>query len=565
MVATAFRQVDTYSLMGVDNDDPAATQGYFISCRFSNALSIYRVNNPGGTPTLSSRIDVSIPDAQLPGTVPHPGSAAVGATVGELRGMDRRLFSAQIRKGRLWTALATRVDATGATTLSDNLSGGRIGSRWYEIQNLASTPSIAQSGTVFDSAATNPKSYFLPAIAVSGQGHAYMSVNSAGTANFIDAAVTQRFAGDAAGSMQAPVAYTASSTVYVNDANRWGDYVDATIDPEDNMTAWVVHKFADLDGFANLRVAQVKAPPPPPTLTAVPNTIVIGQASVNVVITGSGITTAAGQGFYDPGTGFTKRIAASMPGAIVNSVTYTSPTQITLNVSTVGATLGSNDVVVTNPDGQVVSASFLITVTAAPLTPQSITFPAVTSFSWYQGSATLAATASSGLPVTYSVVSGPCRLAANILTAPQPGACVIAANQPGSSTIAAAAQQTQTVTVNVGPMLLDIDSSNTATRYNAATDGVLILRFLSGYTGSALTLGATGSSATRNSAQIDAHLSMLRPLMDVDGDGAALANTDGLLIVRYLLGLRGSALVQGIKPGVNTIAQVEAAIARLMP
>jgi hypothetical protein len=566
VVATAFRQVDTFSLMGVDNDDPAATQGYFISCRFSNALSIYRVNTPGGTPTLSSRIDVSIPDAQLPGTVPHPGSAAVGATVGELRGMDRRLFSAQIRKGRLWTALHTRVDATGATTLSSNSAGGRIASRWYELQNLAGTPSLVQSGTVFDSAATNPKSYFLPAIVVSGQGHAYLSVNSAGAANYIDAAVTQRFAGDPAGSMQVPVAYTASSTVYINDANRWGDYVDAAIDPDDNMTAWVVHKFADLDGFANLRIAQVKAPPPPPNLSAAPNSIAPGQASVNVVITGSGITAAGGQGFYDPGAGFSKRLTAAIPGGVtVNSVSYTSPTSITLNISTVGTPPGNKNVSVTNPDGQAVTGAFVINVTAAPLTPQSITFPAVAAFSWYQGSATLAATASSGLAVSYSVVSGSCNLAANILTATQPGVCVIATNQAGNTTTAAAAQQTQNVTVNIGPMLLDIDASNMATRYNAATDGVMILRYLAGFTGTALTLNSTGSSATRNTAQIATHLASLRPLMDVDGDGAALASTDGVLIVRYMIGLRGSVLVQGVKLGSTTIGRVEANIARLMP
>jgi hypothetical protein len=53
--------------------------------------------------------------------------------------------------------------------------------------------------------------------------------------------------------------------------------------------------------------------------------------------------------------------------------------------------------------------------------------------------------------------------------------------------------------------------------------------------------------------------------MDVDGDGAALASTDGVLIVRYMIGLRGSTLVQGVKLGSTTSAQVEANITRLMP
>jgi hypothetical protein len=557
IVVTAFRDVVAWTPQGVDNYDPNATEGYFISAYFKNALRVTRISTPGATPTLTTA-DVPIPDYAGNYKVPH-----LGSTRGDLDIAGDRLYAAHVRNGRLWIVHNVLVDATGASSTA----GDRGASRWYEIKDISTaTPTLAQSGTLFDTAATSPKWHYLPSIIVSGQGHAVVGLNTSGKADYINAAVTQRFASDPAGSMQVPTAYTASSTAYKNDANRWGDYVDAAIDPEDNMTAWVVHIFADLDGFANLRIAQVKAPAPPPNLTAVPNSIAPGQASVNVVITGSGITAAAGQGFYDPGAGFAKRLAADIPGGVtVNSVTYTSPTQITLNVSTVGTPPGNKNVTVTNPDGQSVTGPFVINVTATPLTPQSITFPAVAAFSWYQGSATLAATASSSLAVAYSVVSGPCRIAANLLTATHPGSCLIASNQAGNTTTSAAAQQTQMVTITAGPMLLDIDASNTGTRYSAATDGVMILRYLAGFTGTALTLNSTGSSASRNTAQIATHLASLRPLMDVDGDGAALASTDGVLIVRYMIGLRGSTLVQGVKLSSTAVAQVEANIASLMP
>jgi len=60
----------------------------------------------------------------------------------------------------------------------------------------------------------------------------------------------------------------------------------------------------------------------------------------------------------------------------------------------------------------------------------------------------LSATASSGLPVVLSVLSGPGTLNGNALTITGAGAVVIAANQTGSASYAAAAQVTRTITVS---------------------------------------------------------------------------------------------------------------------
>jgi hypothetical protein len=82
---------------------------------------------------------------------------------------------------------------------------------------------------------------------------------------------------------------------------------------------------------------------------------------VNVIITGT--PTSLGEGFYDPGAGFANRITASINGGVtVNSVTYNSTTQVTLNISTVGATVGSKTVTITNPDGQSTSSSTIFDV-----------------------------------------------------------------------------------------------------------------------------------------------------------------------------------------------------------
>ena len=92
-------------------------------------------------------------------------------------------------------------------------------------------------------------------------------------------------------------------------------------------------------------------------------------------------------------------------------------------------------------------------------------------------------------------------------------------------------------------VVLDIDGNQS---YDAASDGLILLRYLFGFTGDALTANALGANATRiDPAQILSYLNQIRPLLDVDNNQSSDALTDGLLILRYLLGLRGSALTQG--------------------
>jgi hypothetical protein len=112
---------------------------------------------------------------------------------------------------------------------------------------------------------------------------------------------------------------------------------------------------------------------------------------------------------------------------------------------------------------------------------------------------------------------------------------------------------------------LDIDGNG---RYDPATDGVLILRYLLGFRGNSLTNGAIGAGASRNATQILTQLDIIRPQLDVDGNGRFEATTDGLMLVRYLLGLRNPALTAGaIAAGATqqTLDQIQANIQALAP
>ena len=116
-----------------------------------------------------------------------------------------------------------------------------------------------------------------------------------------------------------------------------------------------------------------------------------------------------------------------------------------------------------------------------------------------------------------------------------------------------------------GARILDIDANN---QYGAATDGILIVRYLFGWTGTALTADALGVGATRSgSPQLPTYLLDVMPYFDVDGNGRAEPLTDGVMIVRKLLGLTGTAITNGAlgTGATRDPSQIEAYIQTLTP
>jgi hypothetical protein len=381
IVVTAFRQLATstgpgpFAPRGVTNDDPAATEGYFIGVDNASfgLLQILRVSDPGGTPTISGNLTVAVPATFLPRPVQALGS------IGPLDALDDRLFDARIKNGSLWTAHNINVTSAGVATSATGVTG-RDGSRFYEITNLTTVPTLHQSGTLFDSTTVSSgtaRHHWIPSIAASGQGHVAMGTslaaptNSAGTQIQPSVAVAGRLAGDPLGTIQAPTLAQAGGGNYNVQAGlqRWGDYSATMVDPNDDMTFWTVQEYADADNSWGVRVVQLMAPPPARPSSTSPSTVSLGATGVNVVVTG---TSVSGSGFFDPGPAFPNRIAATVNGGgvTVNSVTFTSPTSITLNVDVApGAAGGARTITVINPDGQsATSATGILTVQTIPPT-----------------------------------------------------------------------------------------------------------------------------------------------------------------------------------------------------
>ena len=370
LTVTAFRQMGTGSVsgpsapQGVHNDDPAATEGYFIGrdSRYYSELSVRRITNPGGTPSISANMTVTVsPTVASLGGVPCLGSTS------PLDDVDDRLFCANMHNGRLWTVHNIQVNSSGAASSS----GGRDGARWYELKNMTTTPVTNQSGTVFSSASSNPTNYFIPTIAVSGQGHALLSCTVAGANEHAEIAVTSRLATDTTGTMQTPVVLVTSSSTYnvglQNGAYRWGDYSRVTVDPNDDMTFWTFQEYCSASNTYAVRVIQLRAPLPATPVSCSPSSVLQGASNVSIVVTG---TQTSGSGFFDPGVNYSNHISAAIngSGAVVNRVTYSSPTSITINLTVAGsAAVGSRTITVTNPDAQTAtSATGILTISALP-------------------------------------------------------------------------------------------------------------------------------------------------------------------------------------------------------
>jgi hypothetical protein len=352
---------DIYTPQGVHNDDPAATEGYFIgaSQTLYGKIVMKRVSYSGSTPTLSADIPLTTQMTYDPLFTPSQGGVA-------LDGDDVRFLGAMIKKNKitnistLWTAQGSRMDSLGVGGFTD--TNNRNGVIWYEIGNLATTHDILQSASLYDTSGTGTSivHYIYPSIAMNGQGHNFMGFTSVGASKHAQGGVAGRYSTDAPGSFGVPFDITTTASTYNPGSNRWGDFTQTVVDPLDDMTMWTFTQYAPTTNAWGVRAVQLKmAPPPTPILLTTPT---CGTATVTI----KGISIDHSE-FFDPGNdvggpGFNRlQLSITGPSALtVSSVAFTNPTQFTASVAMPStANAGTYNVVVTNPDGQTSSTSFI--------------------------------------------------------------------------------------------------------------------------------------------------------------------------------------------------------------
>jgi hypothetical protein len=147
--------------------------------------------------------------------------------------------------------------------------------------------------------------------------------------------------------------------------------------------------------------------------------------------------------------GSTLTFVVTMPNALPTTTQYwkygPTPGNATPHWYTIPATTSGNTVTFTITDGGLgdddLVANGTIVDQGGPgnlLLQQAITLSAPASFIVGTGSIVLSGAATSGLPVIYSTISGPCQLSGQTVTSSSAGACVIRASQSGNDVTAAA-------------------------------------------------------------------------------------------------------------------------------
>lgn len=123
------------------------------------------------------------------------------------------------------------------------------------------------------------------------------------------------------------------------------------------------------------------------------------------------------------------------------------------------ADIGTNTVTLSVEDASGNIGTGTATVTVVEKTPQTITFTTITDKTYGDGSFGMSASSDSGLPVSFSITSGPVSLNGSTLTITGAGDVTVEALQPGDATYAPAVES-QTFTINKADLTVTADNQS---------------------------------------------------------------------------------------------------------
>jgi len=184
-----------------------------------------------------------------------PASHLVNPVVGFIN------CEAHIRNNQLFMIHNVGTDDTGASTAETTVDRNSI--RYYQVDvTTPATPTLVNSGTLFDSTATQ-MSYMDPAWISNTSGQLVLGATQCSPTNYLDAIVAQVDSTTFAPSVVVP--YTASTTSYnatedweFNPNARWGDHTRVSIDPN-GTTFWACQQWCSNTDTWGLQVAEVTA------------------------------------------------------------------------------------------------------------------------------------------------------------------------------------------------------------------------------------------------------------------------------------------------------------------
>lgn len=271
-------------------------------------------------------------------------------------------------------------------------SGGGI--RWYELRNMATTPTVFQQGTYAPDASFR----WMPSMTFDQAGNVGLGFSTSSSTINPSVRYTGRLVGDAAGTMgQGEATIIAGTGSQTGNLTRWGDYSSMNIDPTDDCTFWYTQEYMGASGSFNwrTRVGTFKFPNCNPgndfsiTVNPMSQTVAAGSSTTYTVSTA--VTAGAAQ---------TVNLSVASPGLPAGVTASFNPTSVTAGGSstltlTVASTTGAgttNFTITGTGTSATHNASASVTVTNNNQAPTvSITSP--TAGSTVSGTITVAANA----------------------------------------------------------------------------------------------------------------------------------------------------------------------------
>jgi len=234
------------------------------------------------------------------------------------------------------------------------VADARVGIRWYEVRNLATTPTIFQTGTF---APIDSLHRWMGSIAMDRSGDIAVGYSTSSAASFPSIAYAGRLPTDPLGQLSQGEAQMFAGlgsewvAFFIPPVGRWGDYSDLTIDPTDDCTFWYTTEYFPAQTVPQngapwrTRIGSFKfpqcVPATPPQLVSVVSRKThtgVGDFDINLPLTGArGVECRSGgmNSNYKMVFTFLAPVTSCGSASIGAAVNGPNPDQCTVNLSLV--------------------------------------------------------------------------------------------------------------------------------------------------------------------------------------------------------------------------------------
>jgi subtilisin-like proprotein convertase family protein len=222
---------------------PLGSPNFLVALNTTTTLAFFKAHidfNTPGNSTFTGPTNITVASfAELcnGGTcVTQPG------TTNKLDSLaDRAMNRAVYRKFSDHDAMLISHSVTAGT-------GGGI--RWYELRNMATTPTVFQQGTYAPDTAFR----WMPSMTFDQAGNIGLGFSTSSSTISPSVRYTGRLVSDAVGTMgQGEATIIAGAGSQTGNLTRWGDYSSMNIDPTDDCTFWYTQEYLSASGSFNWR------------------------------------------------------------------------------------------------------------------------------------------------------------------------------------------------------------------------------------------------------------------------------------------------------------------------